>query len=684
MRDLAPSPTLDRLLRPRSVALLGGAWAETVAKQLQKAGFTGTITPIHPTRETIAGLPCLRSLAELPDPPDAAFVGVNREATVDAVAQLSAMGAGGAVCFAAGFRESQDRAGAALQDRLVAAAGAMPVLGPNCYGVLNALDGVALWPDQHGLIPVTTGVALVGQSSNVAINVTMQTRGLPIAYVLMAGNQAKVGLADLGLAALRDPRVTALGMHIEGFGDLRAFEAMAAEARALGKPVVVLKSGHTESAQAATLTHTASLAGAAAVSSAFLRRTGCTEVRSLGAFLEALKLLHHGGPLPGPRVLSVSCSGGEASLMADGAEGTALEWSPFPAAARAEVEGVLGPLVTVANPLDYHTFIWGDVGRMTAAFTAALRGGFDLGVFVLDTPRPDRCTRDHYECAIAAILAARAATGARTAVLCTLPETIDEALTARFEGGGVTVLHGLSDGLAAIDAAIRAGRGPLDAVPAILARPGDPHPVRALSEAEAKAALAAHGLKVPASATAPDADGIVTAAKSLRFPLALKALGLAHKTEAGGVVLHLADGPALRVAADRLVPLGTGLLAEEMAPPGTELLVGVTRDPTGLLALTLGAGGVLTEILRDSATLILPAPRDAIRDALLSLRIAPLLNGYRGAPPADMDALLDAIEAIAAYAESQAPRLLELDVNPLIASPSGAVAVDALIRLEDA
>jgi acyl-CoA synthetase (NDP forming) len=570
-----------------------------------------------------------------------------------------------------------------LQERLVEAAGEMPILGPNCYGFLNALDTVTLWPDQHGLLPVDSGVAIVGQSSNVAINITMQARGLPIAYVLMAGNQAQTGLAALARAALEDPRVTAVGMHVEGFGDIRAFEAMAAEARRLGKPVVVLKAGRSVAAQAATLSHTASLAGASTVASAFLERVGCVEVTSLGAFLETLKLLHHGGPLGGPSVVSVSCSGGEASLMADGAEGSAIHWAPFPEATRAALRRVLGPIVTVANPLDYHTFIWGDVGRMTETFSAVLGGGFDLGVFVLDMPRPDRCSQEGYRCAVDAILAARAATGARTAVLASLPECIDEGLTAEFEAGGVTVLHGMADGLAAIDAAIRAGRLAPPKGPVLLARAGVPGPSIALSEAEGKAALAAHGLRVPASATAGDAEEIVRAARGLRFPVALKALGVAHKSDAGAVALGLGDEAALRAAAERLGPLGTGLLVEEMAEAGTELLVGVIRDATGLLALTLGAGGVQAEILRDSVTLVLPAPREAIREALMGLRVGALLRGFRGKPGAEMEALLDAVEAVAGYAAAKAPRLLELDVNPLIAGPRGAVAVDALIRLEE-
>jgi acyl-CoA synthetase (NDP forming) len=689
MRDLSPSPrSLDRLLRPRSVALFGGGWAENVIQQLRKVNFPGPIWPIHPKREQIAGVPCLRSIEDLPEAPDAAFIGVNREASVEVVATLSARGAGGAVCFASGFKETEEGTGADLQDRLVAAAGSMPILGPNCYGYLNALDMVTLWPDQHGLVPVESGVAIVGQSSNVAINLTMQARGLPIAYVLMAGNQAQTGLADLAIAALSDPRVTAVGMHIEGFGDIRAFEAMAAQARAWGKPVVVLKAGRSAAAQAATLTHTASLAGASTVASAFLKRCGCTEVRSLGAFLEALKLLHIGGPLSGPKVVSVSCSGGEASLMADGAEGTAIEWTPFPDATRDRLKAILGPIVTVANPLDYHTFIWGDTERMTETFSAVLAGGFDLGIFVLDLPRPDRCSQAGYRCAVDAILKARAGTGARTAVLATFPETIDEALTAEFEAGGVTVLHGMTDGLAAIDAAIRAGRSVPETSKVTLCRSGRYNSARTVGEGEAKRRLAQSGLSVPRSATAADAEGIASAARTLHFPVALKGVGIAHKTEAGAVALDLADEAAVTAAAKRMEQSKageflTGFLVEEMAPKGVELLIGVQRDDTGLQGLTLAVGGVLVEMLGDTSLLVLPASRDAIRDALGRLRMARLLKGYRGSGPVDMEAVLDAIEAVGCYAEANAASVLSMEVNPLIAGPWGAIAVDALIFEED-
>jgi acyl-CoA synthetase (NDP forming) len=260
-----------------------------------------------------------------------------------------------------------------------------------------------------------------------------------------------------------------------------------------------------------------------------------------------------------------------------------------------------------------------------------------------------------------------------------LPENLDEATCARLAAQGIPTLHGMADGLAAIDAAIRAGRLARPAAPALVAAE-PPAPVT-LTEAEAKAALAAAGVPVPRAVTAPDPDTLAAVAGSLRFPLALKGLGIAHKTEAGAVALNLGDAAALRAAATAM-PAPAGYLAEEMvAAAVAELIVGVTRDPTGLMALTIGAGGVLAELVADSATLILPTTAADIRGALAGIRVGRILGGYRGRPPADLVAVTDAILAIAAFTESHAGRLAELDVNPLIATPTGAFAADALIRL---
>ena len=202
-------PELSRLFQPKSIVVYGSSWAENVIHQCQKMEFSGEIWPVHPYRETIGGLTCFASISELPGVPDAAFLGINRDAVIEVTRQLSETGCGGAVCFASGFAESGD---VDLQQQLVTAAGDMPLLGPNCYGFINYLDGALLWPDQHGGRRCDSGVALISQSSNIAINLGMQARGLPVGYVACVGNQAQTSLTDMTAALLDDPRITAAGL----------------------------------------------------------------------------------------------------------------------------------------------------------------------------------------------------------------------------------------------------------------------------------------------------------------------------------------------------------------------------------------------------------------------------------------------------------------------------------------
>lgn len=675
-------PDLSRLLRPDSIAVIGGGWGEAVIEQCLKMGFAGEIWPVHPTRDQIHGLPCYRLIEDLPAAPDAAFIGINRTLTVEAVRRLAARNAGGAVCFASGFAEAEDDrdAGADLQAQLVDAAGDMPVIGPNCYGLINYLDGAPLWPDQHGGRRVGKGVAIIGQSSNVLINMTMQRRGLPLAYVIAAGNQAQIGLSALALAVIGDPRVTAVGLHIEGIDDLAAFRAMALRARALGKPVVALKVGRSAAAQAAAISHTASLTGGDAAGRAVLARLGVAVVDGLPAFLETLKLLHVHGPLPGRNIASLSCSGGEASLIGDAAEGRGVRFPALTEEDRARLRAVLGDRVSVANPLDYHTFIWGDETRMAAAFAAMMRSGVDLSLLIYDFPRLDRCDDTAWECGVAALRSAVAETGARAAILSSLPENLPEARAAALMASGIAPMAGFAETLEAIAAAAGVAEAWAQPVPPAAAGTGTVRPDRVPDEAEAKAMLARAGVPVPEGRCVATPAEAAAAAVELGGRVALKALGVAHKTEAGAVAPGLtADDVAARAAE---MPAGAGFLVERMVgDPVAELIVGVLRDPVFGLVMTIGAGGVLAELLDDRAVVPLPATGDEIERAIDGLRIAALLAGWRGRPAADRRALRHAILAIAGFATGEADRLVEMDVNPLIATPTAAVAVDALVRL---
>ncbi len=629
-------------------------------------GFDGPVWPVHPTREEIGGARCYRSLADLPGPPDATFIGVNRHATLDVVAELAAMGAGGATCFASGWEEAGE---ADLQARLVAAAGDMPILGPNCYGVINYLDGALLWPDQHGGIRVDRGVALLSQSSNIVINLTMQARGLPVAYVACLGNAAQVGLAELAGALLADDRVTALGMYVEGIDDAAAFADLAERARAAGKGVVCIKSGKTELSRTAAASHTASLAGGGAASSAFLRACGVAEVATPAELIETLKIFHVCGPQVGPRLCSLSCSGGEAGLVADLAAPFGVDFPPPSDAQRQRLGDILGPIVTIANPLDYHTFIWGDGPRTTDVF-ATMLAGYDAGIFIIDPPRPDRCDPSSFQPALDAIVAAAAQTGKPAFAVASLAENFDEALAVSMMGNNVVPIMGLETALGAIQAAQTApNRGGWRPWPV-----QGPRKLQMRDEASSKALLADAGVIVPKSATAPDLADLVPLAARLTGPIALKGLGFAHKTEAGAVRLGLTS-----LSGQPEMAGATGYLAEEMVTEVVaELLVGLRRDPVYGATLTLGFGGVTAELLADTVTLVLPVTEDGVRAALRQLRLWPLLDGYRGRPKADVAAAVAAVMALQSFMQGR-PGIEEVEINPLMICQTGAVAVDAVI-----
>lgn len=678
--------SLDRLIRPQTIAVFGGREARRVIEQCDRMGFAGNIWPVHPTLESVLGRRCYRSVEELPAAPDAAFVGVNRMLTVDIVRALSARGAGGAVCYASGFSEAVAELadGIALQEALVEAAGDMPIIGPNCYGVINGLDGALLWPDQHGMVRVERGVAILTQSSNIAINLSMQKRGLPISYLMTAGNQAQIGLSDLACAVLDDPRVTAIGLHIEGFDSVQALQKLAMRARELRKPVVALKVGKSEQAQRAAVSHTASLAGSDAVADAVLARLGIGRVATLPELIETLKLLHVTGPLTSDAISSMSCSGGEASLMADAATGRAVDFRALKPEQLPALRRSLGEMVTLSNPLDYHTFVWGDLDRQTEAFTAMFEGGYALNLVVLDFPRNDRCNGEDWMTTIVAVAASAKRTSARAGILATLPENMPEAIALLLIQDGLVPLCGISETIAAAEIASQIGAAwraqpPLPLLDTALAG-GE---IETLNETVAKTELSAFGLTVPVGATAASPGEAAEQAERLGFPVALKALGVEHKSEAGAVALNLRDIEAVRSAAHGMAHVASGYLVERMIErPVAELIVGAVRDAVLGLALTVGAGGILVELLEDSVILPLPVTRADVLEAISRLKVKKLIEGYRGGAKGNLDLVVDAVVSTAEYVVKHAARLEELDINPLMVLPDnrGVVAADALIR----
>lgn len=688
---------LKRLFAPRHLAFVGGRSMARALKRCADGGFKGEMWLVNPQHASLEGVPCVASIADLPCGPDGVFIATNRELTLSCVAALAAKGAGGAICYASGFAETGEE-GVAMQAQLLQAAGDMALLGPNCYGLLDYLHSVALWPVAHGGKAVEKGVAILTQSGNFAYNLSMSDRSLPLAYMASVGNQAQQGVAELMDVLLDEPRVTAIGLHLEGLKNVPGFARAAQKALERGIPVIALKTGVSQIGAELALSHTSSLAGSDALYDSLFQRLGVIRVSGPVSFVETLKAAACGQLPAGPSLIALACSGGDAGLIADYAERNDLTLPKLDEHQRVELAQVLPSYANLVNPLDFTTAIWGDRDALENMLETALRTPADAALLVLDYPA--EFTGERKECDLLLelycdLLERHGKTGFVTSAF---PELLPASARERLHARGVAALQGVEDGLAAWsriahyrsrrEALLAGGESALAPIcPQAPAGQG-----QLLDEWQSKQALRRFGLPLPDARICRPQQALEEA-RSLGYPLVLKVVSadLPHKTEAGGVALNLKDEAALVSALDTMRSIlarhAPGLafdqvLLERMAsPPLAELIVGIKRETGFGLALVIGAGGILVELLKDSRSLLLPTTDQAIHDALLGLRCAPLLTGFRGGPAVDMQALVRAIRAVADYACENAERLLELDVNPLLVNAQGAVAVDALIRL---
>ncbi len=669
---------LSRLFSPKSVAVVGGGvWCRSVIEQLIKIGYKGTIFPVHPFKEEILGIKSFKDLEDIPAIIDATFIGVNRNITIEVVKQLNSLNAGGAVCFASGFLEAEgDKQGSGeLQKSLIEAAADMPILGPNCYGFINYLDHAALWPDQHGGTTVDKGVAILTQSSNIAINITMQTRGLPISYIMSVGNQASLGFSEIGMYLLSDPRVTALGLHIEGIGDLRAFEELTTKAQKLGKPIVALKVGKSAEARKAAQSHTASLAGDAQSAKSLFKRLGIAEVDRLEVLIDTLKIFHSYGPLSSKNVRSLSCSGGEASLVSDLAQAYGIQFPKLEKENISELRSVLGEMVALSNPLDYHTYIWGDINAMASTFIAMMRQHNGITIIIVDFPREDNCDPSAWNCVITAAKIAKKSENKPLALVSTLSENIPERVSFELLESNIITLHGLDTALAAISVS-SINQTVVNPKPIFLSNPTGKSIL--VDEYDAKKSLEKYGLKLPETEKCLQSDAHLVS-DQIGYPVVIKALGSAHKSELGEVFLNLENQKSVKEALRKISK--KHVIVEKMIGDAVvELLVGIVHDPAHGMLLTVGAGGVLTEILSDTSSILLPSSKSEVLDCFNQLKISKIAKGYRGALGVDINQIIDAIMKIQDFVLDNRDKLFEIEINPLIVTTSEVIVADALIR----
>src|ERR1700688_3520645 len=453
-----PPADLHRLIAPRSIALIGaGAWTDAVAAGNTAIGYSGALWRIHPTRPSTAETTYYRSVADLPGVPDAAFIAVPNHEAPGVAGALAAHGTGGFVCFSAGFSETGTESGNLLTRELVSNAGALPFLGPNCYGFVNFFDQVAMMPDQIVGPPIERGVALICQSGTIALTLMFNHRSLPIGCLLTVGNQTRLAVEDLIETLCEDSRVTAFGLYLEGIKDPERFVRAAARARAAGKPIAVIKSGRTAAAGRPAQSHTGALAGTDVVFEAFCRQAGIARCDTLSTLCETHKLFHLGGPLAGRKVLVMGASGGDMAMTADVSREMDLDFAPLPQARADALREVLTDRVTIANPFDIHTYLWFDPPALKRVFAEVLHSGYDAAGFMLDSPPEGEADSAAFDSAIDVFIEAARGAPTRAALIASLPETISARIRERCLGGGVIPLQGQREALEAISLAGRVG-----------------------------------------------------------------------------------------------------------------------------------------------------------------------------------------------------------------------------------
>lgn len=683
-----------RLLAPRSMAFIGGKQVEYTLTTLRQQNYAGKVHVVNPKRAEIAGYPCVPTIEDIPDAPDAVFLAINADATIDALHRLRAIDAGGVVCYASGFAEVGDLE---RNRDFITAAGDMAVVGPNCYGLVNYVNHGSIWPALYPQLEGGRGAAVISQSGNVTGHFVSNGRSVPYSYLISAGNQAVLGFEDYIDCLLDDPHVTCLGLFMEGIRDVAAFARACLDARARGMPVIVCRSGRSELGAAMAASHTSSLAGQNEYYAALFRRLGVIETDTVPQFLEMLKIASLSAPLAGRRLTVYSSSGGDNGLAADYCSFAGLEL-PAPSAAEvAVIKPMLPEFGHVSNPLDFTAGYWGDEALLTPMFTTLLAGDCDAGLLVIDYPpegSPYKETPAH-DAMDRALAAAGRATGKPVYHASVNTGGISAAASQRLVAQGIVPLQGLHDAAEVIAkwAAYSAGRqapAPAESPAVPYAAAPLPAATRTVNEAESKRRLAACGLPVPAGRILA-ADEIETLPEQFETPMVLKVLhdDLPHKTEVGGVALNIRSRAEAMAAATRMratvaahapaVTLDRFLLEPMAAPPLAELIVGVKRDPLFGMVLVVGAGGILVELMKDATPLLLPVSRSEVEAALRGLKSFPLLAGFRGKPAADLGPVIDAIMAVARYAGDNRETLVELDVNPLMVGESGVLAVDALI-----
>jgi acyl-CoA synthetase (NDP forming) len=691
---------LTHLFEPRSIVLVGASarpdsvGGRTLDNLVDASDFHGALYLVNPTRDEIAGRKCYRSLADLPEAPDVAIVTVPAAAAVQALEEAGDIGVRFAVVLSSGFGETGED-GEALEAQMLAIVRrtGMRIYGPNCPGLINIKTrlGMSFSPAfRDDLRAGPIGLATQGGGLGRTFLQAME-RGIGVGLWASAGNQTDLEVSDFIHYMANAPEIRVIVVLLEGFKDGRKFIAALQAAAAAGKPVVALKVGKSEYGKRAAQSHTASMTGSAEINSTMLRQFGVIEVEDIDELIDTSWLLARKLPHGDEKIAIFASSGGAATLAADMVGNAGLELASFSADTTAELAGLLPSYAAIGNPVDVGTEIFTRPTLVNETLGAVARDP-DVGLIIYTFPLD-----------YGAVMAQNATStvDVQNAVdTLILPVWMSDRLGDGyriFVEAGIAPPRSLSKAVRAIQLWIEWGRmrRTLDPAfaPAMPWRVDDSTELVGLTEGQGKALLADAGITVLSIGLAQCADEAVQLANAMGYPVVAKvsSLQITHKSDVGGVKVGLADEAELRAAFETIMTnvrqarpdaAVDGMLVERMAPPGgVEVFVGVQRDPLFGHVMTFGLGGIHVEIFKDVSRRMLPLTPKSAREMIEEIRSFALLDGARGKPRSDVDALVDLLLAVSRFVESRAETLVEVDLNPVWvgARGEGAMPLDAVI-----
>jgi acyl-CoA synthetase (NDP forming) len=691
---------IERLLRPRSIAIVGasptpGALGASVLANLERMEFKGDVHLINPKRDTIGARPCLKSVADLPAGVDAAVLAIPRAAVLETVQALAARQVGAAIIFSAGFAEG-GAAGLAEQRELarLAASCGMVIEGPNCLGLVNYVDGIAMTFVETPAIALDgrPGIGIVSQSGAMAcvVGVTLMAKALGISYSISTGNEAASGVEDYVEYLIGDPHTRVLALIVEQFRQPQRFLELAHRSHGAGKTLVLLHPGRSRAARESAATHTGALAGDHQVMRTLVERQGVLLAQSLEEFSDVLELALRFPRIPTRGVAVLTESGAFKALTLDMCEALGLELPPIDDASAPALRQALPNFVPVSNPVDLtgQALVEPDLYRRTLS---ALLPDERFGSLMLGIIQTDASTSNlKFPHIIAALETLRANKPVIFAGLDDGAEVPREFI-ARLHALNVPYFPSPDRAYRALARWCQAAHRDTLSAPYIPTALTEKLVPGVLAEHRSKQLLSALGIAFPAGRLVSSLDAAQEAAAQLGTPIVLKAQSaeLPHKSEAGGVVLGLEDTQSITEGWERLqaniarhrpgLKLD-GVLVEKMGPSGVELIIGGRNDPEWGPIVLVGFGGVQAEILKDVRLLPPDLTAQGIVRELYRLESADLLRGFRGSPPLDVAAAADIIARVAALLRAE-PAIAEIDLNPVILYPvgHGALALDALI-----